>query len=295
MQLTEQMVINHLGQPVKREGRELLFQCPECARVGNDKSKNNLKYNVSSNVLWCFADKDHAPEICKEIYLKNKPERQYTQDIKQWMINKEEYHLYQDECNTALMSNDKALNYLYKHRLINPFTVKHCGIGYDDGTINEDDKRAKWVFPAYTLDGMLKGFEFRGWDFTNKTIWKQKDTPSCMAHIYGKSKNKYLYIVEGFLDAYLFIQSVDYNEDVTVYTPSNGCGSLKKCISEVNFCNFEKVFLIMDMDEAGQKAAADVLAEYPNIINKELEFTPEQKQMGMNDFTDYWRAKNEQK
>ena len=46
MQLTEQMVINHLGQPVKREGGELLFQCPECAKIGNDKSKNNLKYNV---------------------------------------------------------------------------------------------------------------------------------------------------------------------------------------------------------------------------------------------------------
>lgn len=287
MQLTEQMVINHLGQPVKREGRELLFQCPECAKIGNDKSKNNLKYNVSSNVLWCFADKDHAPEICTEIYLKNKPERQYTQDTKQWMINREEYHLYQDECNTALMANNKALNYLYEHRLINPFTVKHCGIGYDF----EDNK---WVFPTYTLDHVLKGFEYRTGDFTQKKIWKEKDTPSCLAHIYGKSKNKYLYIVEGFLDAYLFIQSVDYNEDVTVYTPSNGCGSLKKCISEVNFCNFDKVFLIMDMDEAGQKAAKEVISEYPNIINKELEFTPEQIKLGMNDFTDYWRAKHEQ-
>ena len=235
MQLTEQMVINHLGQPQKKQGNELIWQCPICL----DAHKDNLKYNISKHVLYCFADDTHAPLICKEIYKKNQPERQYTQDTKQWMINKEEYYLYQDECNTALMANDKALNYLYEHRLINPITVKNCGIGYDF----EDNK---WVFPTYTLDHKLKGFEYRLGDFTKKRVWKEKDTPSCLAHIYGKSKNKYLYIVEGFLDAYLFIQSVDYNEDVTVYTPSNGCGSLKKCISEVNFCNFEKVFLIMD-------------------------------------------------
>ena len=289
MQLTEQMVINHLGQPVKREGRELLFQCPECAKIGNDKSKNNLKYNVSSNVLWCFADKDHAPEICTEIYLKNKPERQYTQDTKQWMINTDEYILYWSEVNDSLMANNEALNYFFEHRLINPFTIQRCGIGYD----SEEPKRAKWVFPVIRItDGRLVGFEYRGWDLTSKSVWKEKDTPACMSEVYGKDKNKFLYIVEGFLDAYLFIQSMDYNEDITVYTPSNGCGSLKKCISEVNFSNFEKVILIMDMDEAGQKAAAEVLAEYPNIINKELEFTPEQKAQGMNDFTDYYRQKH---
>lgn len=290
MQLTEQMVLNHLGQPRTKQGNELVFQCPICM----DKGKDNLKYNTAKNVLHCFADDTHAPLICKEIYKKNKPEQKYTQDTKQWMLNTEEYIIYQDECNKALIANDKALNYLYEHRLINPFTVKNCGIGYDNGTIDENDKRAKWVFPTFTIDHKLKGFEFRGWDFTNKKVWKAKDTPSCIAHIYGKSKNKYLYIVEGFLDAYLFAQSVDFNEDVTVFTPSNGCGSLKKCISEINCKNFEQIFLIMDMDEAGQKAAKEVIDEYPNIINKELEFTQEQLKQGNNDFTDYWRIKHEQ-
>ena len=271
-----------MGQPRIKQGNELIYMCPLCQDL---KGKDNLKYNVAKNILHCFADDTHAPLICKEIYKKNQPERQYTQDTKQWMLNKEEYIIYQHECNEALMASDKALNYLYEHKLINPFTVKHCGIGYDF-----DDN--KWVFPTYTIDNRLKGFEYRLGDFKQKRVWKEKDTPSCLAQIFGKSKNKYLYIVEGFLDAYVFIQSIDYNEDVTVYTPSNGCGSLKKCISEVNFNNFDKVFLIMDMDEAGQKAAKEVITDYPNIINKELEFTTEQKQQGMNDFTDYWRVKN---
>jgi hypothetical protein len=114
MELTEQMVINHLGQPQKREGNELVFQCPICM----DKGKDNLKYNIVDHILWCFADDKHAPLICKEIYKKNKPEQRYTQDTKQWMINRDEYHLYQIECNEALMASDKALNYLYEYRLI---------------------------------------------------------------------------------------------------------------------------------------------------------------------------------
>ena len=284
MQLTEQMVMNYFGHSGwKKVGQELVRECPICM----DSHKDNMTYNKSKNILWCHADPSHAPLICKEIYKKNKPEQKYTQDTKQWMLNREEYHLYQNECNEALMASDKALNYLYEYRLINPFTVKNCGIGYDF-----DDN--KWVFPTYTLDHILKGFEYRLGDFKQKRVWKEKDTPSCIAHIYGKSKNKYLYIVEGFLDAYLFAQSVDFNEYVTVFTPSNGCGSLKKCISEINCNNFEQIFLIMDMDEAGQKAAKEVIELYPNIINKQLEFTKEQLAQGNNDFTDYWRIKHEQ-
>ena len=43
------------------------------------------------------------------------------------------------------------------------------------------------------------------------------------------------------------------------------------------------------MDEAGQKAAKEVIELYPNITNRQLEFTQEQLKQGLNDFTDYWR------
>jgi hypothetical protein len=48
----------------------------------------------------------------------------------------------------------------------------------------------------------------------------------------------------------------------------------------------------MDMDEAGQKAANEVIKMYPFIIKKDIPFTDEQLKQGNSDFTDWWRLNN---
>lgn len=56
-------------------------------------------------------------------------------------------------------------------------------------------KRAKWVFPVRRItDGRLVGFEYRGWDLTSKSVWKEKDTPACMSEVYGKKIKINFYI-----------------------------------------------------------------------------------------------------
>lgn len=59
-------VLSYLGN-YKRQGAELVFQCPVCARNGGDRSKDNLKFNEKKGFLTCFADPEHSKEIRKAI------------------------------------------------------------------------------------------------------------------------------------------------------------------------------------------------------------------------------------
>lgn len=60
-------LIEYLGQPLKKCGNELIWQCPICM----DRGKDNLKYNIAKNVLYCFANSEHAKTILKEINKKD--------------------------------------------------------------------------------------------------------------------------------------------------------------------------------------------------------------------------------
>ena len=270
MELTEKMVIDHLGQPEKKQNSEYIWMCPCC----QDKSHDNLKYNPNKNILYCFADANHSKIILSEIFKKNQPEKIQPQGIKQWEINREEYHIYQDECNNALMASDNALNYLYEHRLINPITVKQAGLGYDF----EDNK---WVIPVYRhFDMKLVGFEYRGADFTNKQVWKEKDSPSCLCRVWGKGRE--LYIVEGMLDGAILAQWMDYPDDITIISPTMGVSSLPKVISEIILGNYDNIYLMLDNDESGQKVTKELLSKY-DMIDK----TPTGE--GIKDITDKYR------
>lgn len=287
MNFTLQDIIDIAGQPSKESGGHTHWQCPYC----QDRGKDNLVFTAKKNLLTCFADPSHSRLILQEIGKKKKALEQPkpTQEAKQWQINLEEYLTYQHECNSQLLASSKALNYLYEHRLITRDTVELCGLGYDF----EDNK---WVIPIYSLkEQRLVGFKYRRGDFTQKGEWCETDTPSTIAMIWGKEKNENLYICEGMLDGYVLTQWMDYPEHSTIYTPSMGVGSLKNSILEINFNNFENIYLCLDNDKpkwnkktkkwvaAGPANTKELLERYPFMIDK----TPKPK-LG-NDITDLYR------
>ena len=61
--LTLDLIIEVLGEPEKQSGDEYFWQCPMC----KDSGRDNLKFNSTKGILWCFADNSHAPMILREI------------------------------------------------------------------------------------------------------------------------------------------------------------------------------------------------------------------------------------
>ena len=315
MQLTEQMVINHLGQPVKKAGQELQWQCPICM----DSHKDNLQYNIKKNVLWCHADPSHAPLICKEIYKKNQPLKEEQQmDIPKYIKYAEELLSYWDITHNMLIGNnvskesleficeDKeevekylyqqelnrclgALNHLFDQRGLTVNSVIKSGLGFDF----VDNK---WVFPIQRLqDERLVGFRYRGGDLVNKTVWTESGMPSCLAITYGQQKAKNLYICEGEWDSLAMIEILDkYNKlhNSTIIMPTNGVKTLLKHITDIELNNFENIHLCLDNDkgkvnkqgkpdDVSWQTTQELLRLYPNFIDK----TPQD----CKDINDWWK------
>lgn len=316
MQLTEQMVINHLGQPRIRQGNELVYMCPLCQDL---KGKDNLKYNVAKNVLHCFADPSHAPLICKEIYKKNLPVKEEPQmELPKFIKYADEMLMYQIITHKMLMGNEvskytleticddadevnkyieqqklnkseKALDYLYKHRKISAISACISKLGYDF----VDNK---WVFPVTRLqDNRLVGFRYRGGDLTKKTIWSESGTPNCLSIMWGKQQAENLYICEGEWDSLAMMDILDkYNklDNSTIIIPTNGVKTLLKHITDIELNNFDNVYLCLDNDkgkvnkqgkpdDVSWQTTQELLRLYPKFIDK----TP----TGCKDINDWWK------
>lgn len=315
MQLTEQMVLNHLGQPRTKIGSELVWQCPICL----DSHKDNLTYNPNKNILWCHADPSHAPMICKEIYKKNLPPKvEQTSELPKYIKYAHELLLYWVVMNDMLLGNKvdseifkefccdeeeiikyleqqelnrstDALNYLFEQRGLSPFCVIKSGLGYDF----VDNK---WVFPIRILqDEKLVGFRYRGGDLSNKSVWSESGMPSCLAIIYGNQKAENLYICEGEWDSLAMIEILDkYNklDNSTIIMPTNGVKTLIKHITDIELNNFKNIYLCLDNDkgkvnkhgkpdDVSWQTTQALLALYPNFIDK----TPEDSK----DINDWWK------
>ena len=164
MELTLNDIQEYLGQTGKKEGDEVVFQCGVCALSGQDKSRNNLKWNTKKNVLYCFKDSEHSKIIMSEIMKKKHEEKKMSNvEIPKYVKCQERYIYYQIFCNDMLLgkfnkdlldemlkigmcdkkeyethikiaNTDKplgALEYLYKSRGIGKQAVEECGIGVD--------------------------------------------------------------------------------------------------------------------------------------------------------------------
>ena len=69
------------------------------------------------------------------------------------------------------------------------------------------------------------------------------------------------------MDSYALLQfMLDKKQtDFTIYSCSHGAESLLKCLPSVNFSNFNEVKLMLDNDEAGDKATKAIIEHYPFI------------------------------
>ena len=265
----------HLGAG-KKVGSEYQWQCPYC----NDKHCNNLTFNPSKGIVWCFASSgEHSKQWLKEIWQKNKPvnfnNKQFTpvktekKEKNQDKINvyipekQEELIIYQQECTYSLLDNDILLKKLEDIRGINRNTVIDCGIGFDV-------KRNSFAIPNYqystNTDCYLIGFEYRPADF-QKRIIRSKNTPTELTMINCFTpETEILAIVEGYMDGFALYQFLKENNQSQYYhivTPCNGVGMLSKQINAIEFSKYKICYLYVDNDEPGNKAANELLEEFP--------------------------------
>lgn len=315
MDITLNDIQEYLGQTGKKEGDEIVFQCGVCALSGQDKSKNNLKWNTKKNVLYCFKDSEHSKIIMSEIMKKKHEEkRMENKEIPAYIKNQEKYLYYMELCNSALLGTltkdwidavneqdmfedneynfyldlintdkpQKARTYLKEQRGINTSTISKTGLGFDF-------KARKWVIPIFDMSCNLVGFRYRGTDFKQKKVWTEKGTPKTLARFYGEDTAKTCYIGEGEWDCIVLVQWLLENnqKDFMVVSPSNGASSLLSVMPQLQLNKFEQIKLIMDNDTAGDKATEEVLKSYP-MVKDERAFL---KQSGIKDINDFYLRK----
>ena len=328
MELTLNDIQEYLGQQGRKIGQEYVFMCPICQDI---KGKDNLHYNPTKNILWCFANEQHNKDILSEIMKKkHEAKKMENKEIPKYIKYQEKYLYYMELCNNALLGTltkdwidavneqdmfedgeykfyldlietDKprlAREYLEKETGINVDTIELTGLGLDFfGN--------KWVFPIFDMSSNLVGFEFRYKDLKQKKIWRQQGTPKCMAIVYGCGKN--LYICEGYKDCYLMIQILKHHnmlDNSTIVTSSNGVSHTLDVMSNIQFSKYDNIYLCLDNDKIKEKVIKNgkpqdvsrqmtkaIIEKYPFIKDRTPKFTDEELKQGYKDIADIWKLK----
>lgn len=245
-----------LGEPTGKSGGEYVWQCPYCM----DSHKDNMRFNERKGLLWCFADPEHSKEVLKKMNNDYKPMPKADNSVPKWVTMQEKYVEYMMQCNEELLSNQEMLDYVYKKRGLSKKVVSLTGLGFDS-------EANQFVIPIFGLkEDMITDFELRAYS-DKKVISRVGGGHNTVAVIYGTQKAKTCFFTEGFLDGYALLQYLfDKNQtDFTIYSCSHGAESLLKCLPTVNFSNFEEVKLMLDADEAGDKATKAIIEQYPFI------------------------------
>lgn len=294
MELTLNDIQEYLGQTGKKQGSEVSFSCPLCNALGRDRHGDNLKFNTVKNVLYCFCEDSHSKQILSEIMKKkHEAKRMENKEMPAYIKNQEKYLYYMELCNSALLGTltkdwidavneqdmfedneynfyldlintdkpQKARTYLKQQRGINTSTISKTGLGFDFYA-------RKWVIPIFDMSSTLVGFEYRLADFKNKKIWREKGTPSCLARVYGTGKKAIIH--EGFMDSFCTVQMLEEKgtlNNYSIFTTSSGVASVLKIIPELQFNKYENIYLLLDCDNAGDKATQEVIKKYPFIID----------------------------
>lgn len=272
-EITLDKLINYLGQPHKKIGKEYVWQCPYCQDTGMD----NLKYNDQKGVLFCFANDNHSRAILSDMFkfhsglhagshkkpLKTIVNAQnaiidiYTKDVQK------KFSTELLTCNKMLLNDEKSLKFLYEKRGLTKETVDFCKIG-----INKEKK--VWVIPTFKYNCekvCISGFEYRPADLSKNGLYRTKNTPNSLAMINCYTPQvEALSIIEGYFDGYALYQYLKEKGQADYYhivTPSNGVNSLFKYIPQIDFNRYKKCYLYIDNDKPSLKVLADIVEKYP--------------------------------
>jgi hypothetical protein len=254
--LTLNQVTSILGQPTGKQGGEYVWQCPYCM----DSHKDNMRFNERKGLLWCFADPEHSKEVLKKMNGKESDYKPVANSVPKWVIMQEKYVEYMAQCQEELLNNQELLDYVYKKRGLSKKVIDLVGMGFDS-------EANQFVIPIFGLkEDMITDFELRAYG-DKKVISRVGGGHNTVAKIYGLDKAKTLFFTEGFLDGYALLQYLfDKNQtDFTIYSCSHGAESLLKCLPTVNFSQFDEIKLMLDADEAGDKATKAIIEQYPFI------------------------------
>ena len=287
--LTLDLVIEHLGQPIRKNGSEYEWQCPIC----KDRGKDNLKFNSQKGVLYCFADESHARTILSGIMRNHKD--LYSKDKKEYVNRIVEAEKYQEnkitpekqkiflnymlECNASLLNDSKVLEFLRNRRGITQETVSNTGMGIDK-------VKRHWTIPTFRYGtGELIGFEYRPPDLSKKGLCREKNTPTGLAEINCYTpQTEILVIVEGYFDGYALLQHLTEINQIAQYhivTPSNGVQGLLRQIKCIDFRKYKHFELFIDNDETSRPIANKIIEQYPMFHNVELK-------CGCKDFNEHY-------
>jgi hypothetical protein len=287
--MTEQEVISILGNGYKTNGAELTWRCPACP--GGDKHGDNLKYNKNKQILKCFAC-DFAQEITGiiarrryeakgsglsnsvEYSFQRQPAQPHVETPKKKEIEQADLVKYYLKCHHALMRNKDILRKMYEKHSIMPKTAVRCNIGYDGA-------KDMLVFPSiavgkdptdYLLD-LANGAEYREHS-GDKLIRRISGYDPKICKVYSREFVMYGIICEGYKDAYNLIQIMQLTDPerlscTAIFTVQNGTGSINtdNCLQKVNWYRFESIGLLMDEDEAGDKATAIAQELFPKMVD----------------------------
>lgn len=285
-----------LGSETRAKYGTYYFRCPACAKMGKDTKGDNLVFNSSNGKLRCFGCGEGQYEVLgliNELRQKNgywqKPHKEgkilekQLEKPKWYDINQENLFIYQCEAEQELLEARPIVEWLYEKHGINEQTIRDCGIGLDA------DKNAV-CFPIYSINhDTIVGFEYRLIG-EKKQIWRTKDTPACLAEIWGRRAAPNIIICEGFKDAYCLKQMLELQNkagDYYIITPANGVADIINNLPIIDFSKYKTSYLLLDNDEAGDKATAEILEEYPFFIDKRNFL----KKNNIEDVADYWRFK----
>lgn len=285
--ITLEQVTTICGNYTSKNGVNYTFRCPICSEEGHDKKGDNLIYNSDRHIIKCFANQNHTLEILSRINKQYPIKREYKEFVPKiyeppiWEIRQSKYLEYLLLAQEKLMFNRELLKYIKDKRGLTEKTLDLCGIGFDD-TEN------CFTIPIFSLKhDCITDFELR--QYGEKKIRRIGGGCATIAKIWGLSKAKTLYIVEGFIDGMTLTQwLLEKNQkDFTVYSCSNGVGSLLGCMREINFSNFNEIKLILDNDEAGDGVTNAIINKYP-FIKDSRKFL---KDSGLNDVNEFYVEK----
>ena len=290
--ITLDEVVSILGQPLRKNGDNYEWRCPACPN--GDRSSDNLKFSETKHVLKCFAC-DYGQEITGIIARRRYEKisgQQYTpynlptQSVPQAPAQPKEKEIkeadlsnYYMECNKNLLLNDDVLRKMFEKHTILPVTAVECSIGYDK-------QKDKLVFPSIATGKNPKdctlffnnGAEYREYE-GEKTIRRISGYEARICNVWYSPSATQAIICEGYKDAYNLVQYIKLTQPnmidkTSIFTTQNGTKSINanNCLQKINWNLFNKCYLLMDNDDAGNEAIKTAQELFPRMIDYRQEF-----------------------